>query len=107
MRTLDVWTGQKREKRTVGERIYLCVLIFPAVDATETGEGVLAVDIHGARAADTLSTRAAESECWVYFILDFDERIKSLRVGQDEPESSLADIGRVQTIGPHSFRLMV
>jgi hypothetical protein len=40
----------------MGERIYLCVLIFAAVDATETGESVLAIDIHGARTADTLST---------------------------------------------------
>jgi hypothetical protein len=66
----------------VRERIYLCVLVFTAVDATETGESVLAVNVHGARAADTLSTRAAESECWVDFILDFDECIKSLRVGR-------------------------
>jgi hypothetical protein len=40
----------------VRERIDLCVLVFTAVDATETSEGILAVDIHGARTADTLST---------------------------------------------------
>jgi len=40
----------------VRERIYLRVLIFTAVNATNTGEGILAVDVHGARAADTLST---------------------------------------------------
>ena len=38
------------------ERIDLCVLIFTAVDATETGEGVLAVNVHCTRAADTLAT---------------------------------------------------
>lgn len=38
------------------ERIDLCVLIFTAVDATETGEGILAVDVHCTRATDTLAT---------------------------------------------------
>ena len=60
------------------KRIDLCVLIFAAVDATETGEGILAVDVHRARAADTLATRATKGECWIYFILDLDERIKNL-----------------------------
>ena len=60
------------------ERIDLCVLIFIAVDSTETGEGILAVDVHRARTADTLATRATKSEGWIYFILDLDERIKNL-----------------------------
>jgi tRNA U34 5-carboxymethylaminomethyl modifying GTPase MnmE/TrmE len=46
----------KRKKHTVRERIDLRVLILTRVNATETGEGVLAIDVHGARATDTLST---------------------------------------------------
>jgi hypothetical protein len=40
----------------VRERIDLRVLIFTTVNATETGEGILAIDVHGARATDALST---------------------------------------------------
>jgi hypothetical protein len=65
----------------VRERIDLRVLILTTVNATETGEGILAIDVHGARATDTLSTRATKSECRIYFVLDLDERIKNLRAG--------------------------
>jgi hypothetical protein len=30
------------------ERINLCVLVFTAIDATKTGEGILPVDVHSA-----------------------------------------------------------
>ena len=48
--------AKKREEHTVRKRINLCVLILSAVNATETGESILAVDVHGTRATDTLST---------------------------------------------------
>jgi len=61
----------------VRERIDLRVLGFTPVDATETGEGILTVDVHGTRPADTLSTGTAESERRIYFVLDLDEYIKN------------------------------
>jgi hypothetical protein len=60
------------------ERIDFCVLAFISVDATEAGKGILAVDVHRTRAADTLSARATKSERWVYFILYLDECIQNL-----------------------------
>jgi len=47
-----------------------------SVDAAETGEGVLAVDVHGAGTAYAFSAGAAESERGVDFVLDFDERVE-------------------------------
>ena len=41
--------------RTVRQGINLRVLARIAVDATEAGKRVLAVEVHGARAADTLA----------------------------------------------------
>ena len=43
-------------KRTVGKRVNFCVLIIIAVDATEARESILAVNVHRARATNTLST---------------------------------------------------
>jgi hypothetical protein len=76
----------------VRERIDLCVLAFIAVDATETGEGVLAVDVHRARTANTLATRATKSECRIYFILDLDKSIENLRTG-GVPKSNMVEQG--------------
>jgi hypothetical protein len=90
----------------VRERIDLCVLIFTTVNATETGEGILAIDVHGTRATDTLSTRATKSECRIYFILDLDERVKNLKAG-GVSRSDEAHRGKVLTIGPHSFKSRV
>jgi hypothetical protein len=62
----------------VRKRINLGLLSRISVYATKTSEGILTVDIHRARAADTLSARTTEGECGVHFVLDFDECIKNL-----------------------------
>jgi len=63
----------------VGKGVNLCVLTLIAVDATEARESILAVNIHCAGTTNTLSTRATKSECRIYLILDFDERIENHR----------------------------
>ena len=74
------------------ERVDLCVLAFAAVDATETGEGVLAVYVHRTRTTDTLATRATKSQCGIYFILDLDKSIENLRAG-GVPKSNMVEQG--------------
>ena len=96
----------KRKTHTVRERIDLCVFIFTTVNATETGEGILAIDVHGTRTTDTLSARATKGECRIYFVLDLDECIKNLRA-EGVSKSNDVHRGRVLTIGPHSFKLRV
>mmetsp|Transcript_22041 Transcript_22041/g.70405 ORF Transcript_22041/g.70405 Transcript_22041/m.70405 type:complete len:263 (+) Transcript_22041:183-971(+) len=46
------------------------------IDVGKAGQGVATVDVHGARAADALTARAAEGERRVLLVLDLDERIK-------------------------------
>ena len=65
--------------RTVRKRVDLGVLVRITVDSAETCESVLAVDVHGARAADALAARAAERERRVDLVLDFDECVEDLR----------------------------
>jgi hypothetical protein len=36
------------------------------------------INVHGTRAADTLSARPTEGESWVHFVLDLDYSIKNL-----------------------------
>lgn len=60
------------------KRVNLGVLARFPIYATEAGKGILTVNIHRARAADTLSAGTAEGECRVNFVLNFDERIKNL-----------------------------
>lgn len=45
-------------------------------DTAETGKGVDTVNVHGARAANSLTARATESECGVLLVLDLDEGIE-------------------------------
>lgn len=72
----DVWKGKIR---TVWKGVDLGVFARVPVDAAETGEGVLAINVHGTRPTDTLSARAPESESGVYLVLDLDEGIEHLR----------------------------
>ena len=64
------------------------------VDPAEARQRVLAVDVHGARATDTLSARTTEGECGVNFVLDLDERIENLW-----GLSEMSVFGRVQRCG--------
>ena len=60
------------------EGVDLGVLARVTVDTAQAGEGVLAVDVHGTRAADALAARAAERQRRVDLVLDLDERIENL-----------------------------
>lgn len=60
------------------KRIDLGIFSRVSVYATETGEGILTIDIHRARTTDTLSARTTEGERGVDFILDLDECVKNL-----------------------------
>lgn len=62
------------------KRVNLGVFARIPINMAETCEGVLAVNVHGTRAADTLSAGAPESEGGVDFILDLDERVEHLRI---------------------------
>lgn len=58
----------------VGQRVNLGVVCL--FDSAETGECVDAVNVHGTRATDALTTRSSEGEGGVDFVLDLDERVK-------------------------------
>lgn len=62
----------------MGKRVDLGILVRSPVDSAQASKGVLAVDVHGARAADTLAARTAESQGRVHVVLDFNESIKNL-----------------------------
>ena len=49
------------------------------LDVAQAGQGVGAVDVHGARAADALPAGAAEGEGRILLVLDFEERIEDHR----------------------------
>ena len=100
--------GERRTRRdgerTVGEGVDLRVLAPVAVDPAEARQRVLAVDVHGARAADTLTAGPTERQCRVQFVLDLDERIEDLLlqvamvaeecVGREEEGEGLERQGR-------------
>lgn len=60
------------------KRVNLSILACLPVYTTQTGQGILTVDVHRAGATDTLSAGTAEGKRRVNFILNFDERIKNL-----------------------------
>jgi len=62
---IHVWKG-----------VDLRVLARVPVDAAETGQGVLAINVHGTRTTDTLSARTPECEGRVNLVLDLDEGIE-------------------------------
>lgn len=43
---------------------------------TETSQGVLAVDVHGTRATDTLATASAKGQSRIELVLDADDGVK-------------------------------
>lgn len=86
------------------EGVDLGVFARVPVDAAETGEGVLAINVHGTRPANTLSAGAPESEGRVDLVLDLDEGIKHLhtRQGGEERERKW-----IRAMGPVWLRSMV
>lgn len=61
----------------MGQGIDLSVLSLPVYTA-QARKRVLPVNVHGARAANALSTRASEGEGGIHLILNLDERVKNL-----------------------------
>jgi len=57
------------------QRVDVGVLATVTVDSAETGESVLAIDVHSARAADALTARTTKGKSWINFVLDFYESI--------------------------------
>lgn len=93
----------KASGRTVRERVDLGGLVLCAVDAAEAGEGVDAVDVHGTRAADALSARAAEGEGGVDLVLDADQGVEhwmSHELGQLVRERDRGEQEQDQPMGP-------
>lgn len=63
---------------TVRKWVNLGVLSIVTVDTAEAGEGVLAINIHGARTADTLAAGTAEGKRWINLVLNLDESVENL-----------------------------
>lgn len=61
----------------MGQRVDLDGLGDVAVDLGDTGEGVAALDVHGARATDTLTARTAEGQGRVLLVLDFNQGVEN------------------------------
>ena len=50
----------------------------------QTGQTVLAIDVHGARTADTLTTRSSESKRGVLLVLDLEQSVEDHRAATTE-----------------------
>lgn len=66
-------------KRTVRQRVDLDILGGIARDALEAGEGVLAVDVHGAGAANAFAARPPQGQSRVDLVLNLDEGVQHHR----------------------------
>src|ERR1700677_2016098 len=79
-RVLRVEVGQIRDEilddRHVGQRIDPDVALHLRASA-DAGKAVLAVDIHGARAANPFTAGAPEAQAGVDLVLDLDERVQN------------------------------
>ena len=95
------------------ERVYFGSLTTVSIDSTKARKGVLAVNVHCARSANTLTTRAAESQRRVDFVLNLDEGIEDLAsrtcaciVGESAFKGKERTDGNC-TIGPVWFKSML
>lgn len=68
--------NQVADDKHVGEGVDLFVLGGVLVNAAEAGKGVAAVNVHGARTADTFTARASESKGRVLLVLDAENGIE-------------------------------
>ena len=50
----------------------------------QTGQTVLAIDVHGARTADTLTARSSESKRGVLLVLDLEQSVEDHRAATTE-----------------------
>ena len=95
--------------RTVWQGVNLGVLADIPVDSAKACKRVLSVDVHGTRAANTLTARPAEGQCGVDLILNLDECIQDLhRTGGINNLRDRIDTEKDGlTMGPHWLRSMV
>ena len=82
------------------KRVNLCVVGRVSVDAAETREGVLPVDVHCTRATNALSARTPKGQCRVDLVLDLDECIKDL------PEATGSETNRCMASTCHGTGLV-
>ena len=71
--------------RTVWQRVNLSILANIPVDSAKACKRVLSVDVHGTRAANTLTSRATEGKCGVNFVFDLDDGIQNLHCDECQP----------------------
>ena len=62
----------------MGQWIYFGILARISINPTQACQGVLTVDIHGARPADALTTRAAKRKRRIDFVLDLNQSVQNL-----------------------------
>lgn len=60
----------------VGQRINLGRFRSRRINFADTSQSVDTSNVHGAGATDSLSTRSAESQSWIHFVLDLNESIE-------------------------------
>lgn len=77
----------------VGERVDARLLGGVCGDAAQAGQGVDAVDVHGAASADALATTPPEGEGGVDLVLDADERVQHHGAGLVEVERVRLHLG--------------
>ena len=66
------------KKHTVRKGVDFGVFRCVSVNAAEASQGVLPIDVHSTRPANSFSTRTTECQCGVHLVLDFDESIENL-----------------------------
>mmetsp|Transcript_111121 Transcript_111121/g.270035 ORF Transcript_111121/g.270035 Transcript_111121/m.270035 type:complete len:367 (-) Transcript_111121:38-1138(-) len=76
----------------MGQRLYLDGLVA-RLNVQQACEAVLAVDVHGTRAADALAARAAEGQGGVHLVLDLDEGVQDHGSARLEVDGVLLQIG--------------
>ena len=60
-------------------------------DLRQAGQTVLAIDVHGARTADTLTTRSSESKRGVLLVLDLEQSVEDHRAAATRSIQEIAD----------------
>lgn len=81
------------DDKHVGQGVDLLLLGDVGVDSTEACESVSALNVHGARAADTFSARPSEGEGGVLLVLDLDERVEDHGTALAEVDLVLLELG--------------
>ena len=60
-------------------------------DLRQAGQTVLAIDVHGARTADTLTARSSEGEGVIELVLDLEQGVEDHRAAATRSIQEIAD----------------